>query len=207
LELLLEQIGPHRLQVVLQYVTQANALVPFELHKVNEALAQHPRECVKAIKPLYEGDYAAFVYGGGRLLRNIFPALPSDFARELSQLVQSARSNDIETVLAVLRNYDGMSAVAPLCLEIVDHLPLSDPLLEEVEVVLESTGVVTGEFGFAEAMEVKRQEASAWLNSASDKIREFAESYVASLEGRIAFERVRATESIALRKAKYGQYD
>lgn len=181
--------------------------VPFELHKVNEALAQHPRECVEAIKPLYEGNYGTFVYGGGRLLKNIFPSFPSDFSRELSQLIQSGRSNDIETVLAVLRNYDGMSAVAPLCLEIVDHLPLSDPLLEEVEVVLESTGVVTGEFGFAEAMEVKRQEALAWLNSESDKIRKFAESYVASLERRIVSERVRATESIALRKAQYGHFD
>jgi hypothetical protein len=181
--------------------------LPFELYKVNEALAQHPRECVEAIKPLYEGDYGAFVYGGGRLLKNIFPALPSDFARELSQLVQSERSNDIEFVLAVLRNYDGMSAVTPLCLEIVDHLPLSDQLLEEVEVVLESTGVVIGEFGFAEAMEVKRQEASAWLNSDSNKIKKFAESYVASLERRIVSERVRAKESVALRKAQYGQYD
>jgi hypothetical protein len=181
--------------------------IPFELHKVNKALAQHPRECVEAIKPLYEGDYTAFVFGGGRLLKNIFPAFPSDFARELSQLVQSGRSNDIETVLAVLRNYDGMSAVAPLSLDIVNHLPFSDPLLEEVEVVLESTGVVTGEFGFADALEVKRQEASAWLNSDSDKIRKFADGYIASLERRIVAERVRATERIALRKAQYGQYD
>ncbi|WP_019658688.1 hypothetical protein [Variovorax atrisoli] len=181
--------------------------VPFELHKVNEALAQHPRDCVAAVRPLYDGDYAAFLYGGGRLLKNIFPALPPEFAQELGLLMEAGSKADIEVVLAVLRNYDGKSAVAPLCLKIVDLLPEGDELLEEIEVVLESTGVVTGEFGFAEAMEEKRQEASAWLNSGSDKTRKFAETYIAALERRIVAERARATESIVLRKAQYGEYD
>lgn len=68
-------------------------------------------------------------------------------------------------------------------------------------------GLVTGEFGFIEAMAMKKQETSAWLNSESDNVRIFAETYCASLERKIIDERTRAIEGIALRKAQYRQYD
>ncbi|MEO8119920.1 MAG: hypothetical protein ABI606_11430, partial [Rhodoferax sp.] len=197
----------NRLRAPSEKASSKYEAVPFELHKVNEALAQHPGECVAAVRPLFDGDYAAFLYGGARLLKNIFPAFPPEFEQELASLVQSGNSTDIEFVLAVLRSYDGASALSSLCLEIVDHIPVDDPLLGEVAIVLESTGVVTGEFGFAEAMEKKRMEASAWLGSKSDRVKRFAESYSASLDRRIIDERARATEGIALRKAKYGEYD
>ena len=197
----------NRLQASSEQASSKYQAVPFELHKVNEALAQHPVECVATVRPLFDGDYGGFVYGGARLLKNIFPAFPPEFERELMSFVQSGTSSDIEFVLAVLRNYDGANVLASLCMEIVERLSLNEPLLGEVAIVLESTGVVVGEFGFAEAMEKKKQEASAWLNSSSDKIRKFAENYSASLDRRIIDERSRATEGIALRKAQYGEYD
>ena len=180
--------------------------VPFELHKVHEELSKHPAECVSLVRRTYEGDYGELIYGGAKLLKSIFPSYPPEFESVLLALVRGGVMADIEFVLAVLRNYDGEKALSSLCIAIVEQLPLGDPLLDEVTVVLESTGVVVGAFGFAEAMEKKRLEATAWPASPSDKVKTFSENYIAYLEKRIVEERSRATEQIALRKAQYGEY-
>jgi len=78
-------------------------------------------------------------------------------------------------------------------MEIVESLPIDDPLLTEIAIVLESTGVVVGEYGFADAMEAKQKEASAWLNSSSEKVEKFAKDYTTSLGRRIVEERARDT--------------
>jgi beta-lactamase class D len=76
--------------------------------------------------------------------------------------------------------------------------------LREVAVILESTGVVSGEYGFVEAFERKKEEVKDWLNDQNEKIGAFAVKYQADLDKRIEWERKRADEDIALRKFKYG---
>jgi len=65
-------------------------------------------------------------------------------------------------------------------------LPEDDPPLSEVDVILSSTSVVTGEFGFVQA---------------------FAQRYIRSLDRQIAVEQRRSEESLELRKREYGDLD
>jgi hypothetical protein len=55
-----------------------------------------------------------------------------------------------------------------------------------VEIILQSTGVVAGEFGFVEACTKKKQEMAAWLTDHDARVRAFAESYMRLLDRRIA---------------------
>jgi hypothetical protein len=70
---------------------------------------------------------------------------------------------------------------------------------------LENTGVVEGEFGFAEAYERKKNEVKDWMTDPDEKVQEFAKWYIANLEQLSAAERKRAEEEMVLRKHRYGE--
>jgi hypothetical protein len=70
--------------------------------------------------------------------------------------------------------------------------------------VLRNTGVVRGEFGFAEAYEGKIENIKPWLNDENQKVQKFASRYVTALENSAGSERRRAEEDIELRKHAYG---
>ncbi len=66
-------------------------------------------------------------------------------------MAQNGTDEDIDFILHVLRNYKGEPAIHPVAQAIINRLPKDDRRLSLVEVVLETTGVVGGEFGFVEA--------------------------------------------------------
>jgi hypothetical protein len=85
----------------------------------------------------------------------------------------------------------------------VRALPVGDPLLKEVEVILRSTGVVSGEFGLVEAYLRKKQEMADWLTDADSHVQGFAESFVRYLDRLIAVEQRCSEEDIEMRKRMY----
>lgn len=105
--------------------------------------------------------------------------------------------------LGILRNYQGQPFLHEICKKLVIALPEKHDFLTDIEVVLESSGVVSGEFGMAEMYERKKEEIKSWLDDSDDKIRHFAERYVKNLEHMATNERKRAEESIKLRKFEY----
>ena len=82
-----------------------------------------------------------------------------------------------------------------------------DALLSDVEIVLQNTGVVSGEFGMVQAYQSKKQEMAGWLDDPDAKVRAFAESYLRLLDRQIAAEQRRSEESIEMRKRMYGDPD
>ena len=106
-------------------------------------------------------------------------------------------------MIRVMSSYHGEPFLNETCKAVVRALPAGDPLLGDVEVILQSTGVVAGEFGFVEAYARKKQETAGWLTDADDHVRAFAESYVRLLDRRIAAEQRRSEESIEMRKRMY----
>lgn len=179
--------------------------IPFELHKLNKPLSRIPRYAVRTVRAAYDGNYGMFHFRGARLLHIIFPDFPKDFEDELLKVLETGENADIEFVLAILRNYEGQLFIHRLCKEIVRILPTDSSLRTEIAIALESTGVMSGEFGIAEAYERKKGEVKDWLNDPDEKIQEFARWYIGTLEKMIAAERKRAEEGIALRKHTYGE--
>jgi transcriptional regulator with XRE-family HTH domain len=124
--------------------------------------------------------------------------------RNLKQIYTGGDS-ELEFVARVLRAYSGETFIHPIARELIKRLPSGSPLVTEVEIALQSTGVVSGEYGMAEAYERKRLEVLDWLQDPNDRIRTFAVKYISELESMRDSERARAEESIALRKFNYGE--
>lgn len=178
--------------------------IPFQLPELRKPLSKIPDEAVDIVSEWNDGNYGLFIYRGAKLLSSIFPDFPEPFERKLIELVKSADEEKIFVVLAVLRNYEGEPALHRVCKEIVKTLPEDSDELKEVFVILSSTGVVSGEYGFVNAYERKKEEVKDWLNDQDEKVRAFAAKYRDDLDKEIEWERKRADEDIALRKFRYG---
>lgn len=178
--------------------------VPFSFHKLSEPLSQHPVQAIEAVRDIYDGNYVPFIYRGAHLLKNIFPNFPPEFQEKLLEFVHSREEKDLLFVMAILRNYDGNPKINNVCKELAKILPEGSNLTNELTIILQSTGVVSGEYGFVEAHKQKIKEIQPWLQDESEQVRKFAQNYVALLEKRIEKEKNLADEQITLRKHQYG---
>lgn len=179
--------------------------VPFEFHKLREPLSRVPGAAVRSVRASFENNGELFRFRGARLLKNIFPMFPPEFETELLTLVKEGGEQNCRFVLGVLRNYKGEPFIHPLCKELVKQLPAGSPLRDQVAIALETTGVVSGEFGIAEAYERKRLEVLDWLTDPDERVRDFAKSYVEELERMRDAEKSRVQEEITLQKFRYGE--
>ena len=184
--------------------TSRYAAVPFSFHKLAEPLSIYPEQAVDAVLSTYDGNYGLFIYGGAKLLNNIFPNYPLGFQQKLLEVIQSKEEKDLLFVIAILRNYEGSSVIHDVCKEIIKILPDGSDLENELSIILQSTGVVSGEYGFVEAYKQKIEEIQSWLQDDDSKVQVFAQSYIESLELQIEKEQKRADENIVLRKHLYG---
>lgn len=179
--------------------------LPFQFHTLQDPLSSDPKMVVQKVLDCYRKDSSLFEYRGAKLLQIIFPQFSETFQEELVRLVREGDNTELEFVAGVLRAYSGETFIHPVARELIKRLPPGSPLVTEVEIALQSTGVVSGECGMAEAFERKRLEVLNWLQDPDDRIRTFAVKYISELEAMRDSDRARAEESIALRKFNYGE--
>jgi len=177
--------------------------IPYEFHELAAPLSLIPEQAVNIVSGWYDGKYGLFIYSGGKILSNIFPDFPKTFEKCLLDLVSTSDKNKLDIVLAILRNYTGEPFLHDVCRQIVTVLPEDSKLLNEIEVILDTTGVVSGEDGFSKAYQRKIQEIDSWLQDEDEKVRKFAKRYINTLTKQIAAENRRAAEEFELRKHLY----
>lgn len=177
--------------------------VPFRFFVLNKCFANIASHAVARMRSWFASGDPLFQFRGGRLLASSFPGFSAGLGVTLLPYVENGNREDIEFVIRVMSSYHGEPFLNETCKAVVRALPAGDPLLGDVEVILQSTGVVAGEFGFVEAYARKKQETAGWLTDADDHVRAFAESYVRLLDRRIAAEQRRSEESIEMRKRMY----
>lgn len=177
--------------------------VPYEFHILQKSLSLIPEQAVDIVSSWYDGNYGLFIYRGAKLLNNIFPDFPEPFQNKLIQLVQSGNKDKQMVVMAVLRNYDGKPIIHVVCKELIKTLDEDSEELKEIGMILDSTGVVEGEYGFANAYQVKKEEIAPWLDDKNDRVRLFAKKHIEQLDAQIDWAKKRADEDIELRKFKY----
>ncbi|MGJ4925983.1 hypothetical protein ACQR1I_11740 [Bradyrhizobium sp. HKCCYLS2038] len=177
--------------------------IPFSLHELPTALAgTDPKVIIHTIQAWYAADSKLFEYKGGRLLALIFPSFSEAFGKSLQTLVKRDPAA-IDFIMSVLQNYEGEPALHETFKVIVNLLPEKDEQLLGIERALESTGVVSGEFGFVEAYQGKRLLMEPWLKDKRPRVRKFAERYIRSLDRSIAAEQRRAESDLQLRKHNF----
>ena len=108
-------------------------------------------------------------------------------------------------MLNVLSAFEGKPCIYELVRAIVAALDPGSALLSKAQSVLSETGVVSGEFGFAELHAERKKLLESWLADQSEIVKRFATEKICELDRQIAAENRSAEASIALRKLEYGE--
>jgi hypothetical protein len=185
--------------------TSGYEAIPFRINGAIPLTAQSAAMLVNRTYDWYQAKSDLFSYRGGRLVAALYPTFPDILAAAIIDLIRGSLPSKIEYVICILRAYDGQSALRPICRELVMQLPHDDPLLVEVEVVLDATGMVSGEFGFVQAYQTKKREIEPWLEDPDPAVQAFARRYRRGLDRRIAAEQRRSEEAMELRKRSSGE--
>ena len=129
----------------------------------------------------------------------------ADVEDELGRYVTDGDRSDLEFVIEVLRAYsDGASSTSPICRDIVAKLASDDALLVDVGIIIEQSGMLSGEFGGVEAKASKRDYMRSWLTDPREVVRQFAETQIRDLERAMAADQRRSMEGLQLRKRNWG---
>lgn len=178
--------------------------VPFQFHEAKPVTDESAATLIDRAYGWYQADKGLFSYRGGRLIAGLFPGFSGALADALIAFVNGDRPDRVEYVLRIMRAYHGESFLQPICREVVAQLPEDDGLLGEVEIILDSTGMVSGEFGFVEAYQRKKHEIEPWLADPNPAVQAFARRYQRTLDRQIAADQRRAEEGRELRKRHWG---
>lgn len=151
----------------------------FHFKRYIAAASEYLIEC--ALQWFYS-DENSFQYNGGAFLSAIFPEFSPALTDHLERLVRTKDRRKINFVVAVISQYQGESFLHDLCKKIVESLEPDDDLLNQIMSALRSTGVVMGEYGFAEAYAEKKAEMELWLEDDRPKVVAFAKDSVFKLD-------------------------
>ena len=178
--------------------------IPYEFHEPAAALSNNPERAVDIVKGWNDAAADPLLrFHGGRLLAIAFPTVPDRFEAKLLSLLEAEGDAAFSFVVGIMENYRGEPFTHRICQALIDAVPENDNRLGSVEVVLLSTGVVSGELGFVEAYQAKKVEVAPWLEDPRPKIRAFAEQYRRMLDNRIASEQQQAEERRAMRRLDF----
>ena len=136
---------------------------------------------------------------------NTFPEFEEGIEQRLLQLVQTKNHEELDFVISIMKDYKGKTFLHKVCREIVILDEGQGTYSGDVEIVLQETGVVHGDFGFVDICKQKKKEIEHWLEDPELVVREFAKKYIHMLDLQIASEQRRAEEDLELRKHGYNQ--
>lgn len=180
--------------------------IPYSLYKLDKLLFNMPEALLSAVRREFNAETAGmFQYDGGvRLIKAVFQDFEQPLQEQLLTYVQKGMPEDIQFVVAILRAYGSAVPILSICKEIIKLVPERSSFWNEVAAAVETTGVVSGEYGMVLAFEGTRDQIKPWLDDDNPRVRAFAAWLTENLEQLIFSERQRAEESLALRKHKYG---
>lgn len=112
----------------------------------------------------------------------------------------------IPFICEVLENFDGSVLVYPICQAMIQVCAEEDPILSQIGWAIEKNGVVSGEFGMAEAYERKAKLLRDWLSHADLKVRNFADSLITEFDNRALDERRRGIERRERRRRDFDDH-
>jgi hypothetical protein len=174
--------------------------VPFEFQGLEAVLSKDPELAVSKGLAWFAQDRAEFRFRGGSLLNRAFPTCTPEFAAALGELVNAGGDTEAEFALALLQNYLGSTSTDGVLKEIVSRFPHDDRTMGGILASINSTGVVSGEFGLAEAWRVRKESLTRWLTDERQAVKAFAEQHIAELERMIVSERRRVEAERELRE-------
>ncbi|HWF62560.1 MAG TPA: PilZ domain-containing protein [Nitrospira sp.] len=179
--------------------TEQFQAVPFEFQELEKVLSKDPQLAISKGLSWFAQNQEQFRFRGGSLLSRALPNCSSEFAAALADLVKAGSDMETDFSLAVLQNYPGETSTYVVLKEIVSRFPHDDRKMSGVRISIDSTGVISGEFGLADAWRGKKESLRPWLTDERQAVKAFAEKHIAELDRMIAAERRRVEAERAMR--------
>lgn len=179
--------------------------VPFQLHELDKELSKNPKLAISKGLLWFGRDRTLFQFRGGRLLSSVFPTCAPEFASALADLVKAGGDSEANFALAIVQNYRGEMSAFSVLKEIVSRFPDDTRKMSEVRAAIDNTGVVTGEFGLAEAWRARRESLKEWLLDERSAVKGFAEKHISELDLMITSEQRRAETEKEMRHRDYDE--
>lgn len=148
---------------------------------------------------------AAYPYGGARTVVSIFPAVEGDMATCLLQIATEGDRGELAFLVALMEAYAGQQFLYPILRALVARLEPNDPLLKVVARVFVQSGVVSGEFGYADLNAERRGWIQPWLEDENERVRAYGQKRIRELDANIASETRRAEIDVAMRRMAYNE--
>ncbi len=167
--------------------------VPYHLNELRGPLSRHSGMMLRAARRMHDFKPSLHRFYGGRLVAKVFPTLEPALASALSAIITNGGRDDFNFVIETLRPYEGVEAVYPLVMELVDRIDEGDAMLGRISIVLGETGVVSGEFGRVEAEAEQRDRLLPYLTDPRPKVAAFAKAQIRAISQSMAQEQRRAT--------------
>ena len=181
--------------------------VPFQFQGLEKELSKDPQFAISKGLSWFARDQKLFQFRGGHLLSSAFPNCTPEFSAALAELVKAGGDKETDFALAILKNYRGETPTHVVLKEIVSRFPGDAHKISGVRASIDSTGVVSGELGIAEAWRAKKESLTEWLADERPVVKAFAEKHIAELDRMIASERRRAESRREMRKRDYEEDD
>lgn len=175
-------------------------LVPFEFQGLEPVLSKDPALAISMGLAWFAQDRAQFRFRGGSLLVRAFPTCTPEFATALAELVKAGGDAEADFSLAIFQNYLGSTSTDGVLKEIVSRFSRDDRKMGDVRISINSTGVISGEFGLAEAWRIRKESLTRWLTDERQVVKAFAEQHIAELDRMIMSERRRVEAERELRE-------
>jgi ppGpp synthetase/RelA/SpoT-type nucleotidyltranferase len=179
--------------------------VPFNFYGLEKVLSRDPHLAISKGLVWFAQDRDRFEFRGGRLLSRVFPKCTEEISAALAELVKAGGDTEADLALAIVQNYDGETSIHVVLKEIVSRFPDDSRKMSEVRASIDNTGMVSGEFGLAEALRARKESLMEWLADERPAVKVFAKKHIAQLELMMASEARRAETRKELRKRSYDE--
>ncbi|VUX55559.1 putative RelA/SpoT domain protein [uncultured Woeseiaceae bacterium] len=177
--------------------------IPYDFYSLSTALSAVPDLLVDAALGWFQKQAELFQYRGANLISNTFPEFNDTLEQKLLELIATGEEQLLDFVVSILRNYHGETFLHEVCKQIVMVADPGSHHVRDVMIILEESGVMSGEFGFADRCKRKKEEIEYWLKDEDPKVRSFTERYIRGLDRQRAAELRRVGEEIELRKHQF----
>jgi ppGpp synthetase/RelA/SpoT-type nucleotidyltranferase len=178
--------------------------IPYEFHDLRKILSARPLLALQELRKWFKPGDNKFQFTGGRLLRAAFSNCTKDLADAALEVCKAWTDEDIQFAIEMFRNsYRGEQPIHEIAKALVRAMPEGDRRLSSVAILLENTGVVSGQYGMFDAMRVRKARLEPWLDDQDAKVRTFAERNIRHLANRIATEKRDADMEKEKRKREF----
>ena len=177
--------------------------VPHNFQLINEPLSENVKIIVPKILEWLREDDWKYKWEAGHLLNIIFPIIDDEFKEILITLIKEKDSNKLEYIFWILDKYGGTTDVLDIVYEIIKNFKTTNKIRNKLFSLLSQTGVVTGEYGIANAYQNKVENIKPWLLDMNSEIVEFAKGYITYLENVIKYEKARVDKELDLMKSEF----